>query len=131
VSDLAQTKAEPAYIAVPVAVLADVGRVHQKDAVILLAIDHAHKKVQYTSWGKAPHDKVRAAELCDLVAEVVSEGEPRIVFEDFRLDAAANKYRLDQIRNRVAGMALSLTSAESIEFLTWLRDVLSEDKPCP
>lgn len=87
------------YRPVTVAAARRVAEEFDKAVVVICAIDRAHGMVHYTTFGREDCDKLDAARYGDAVARVVSAGQlkAKTVFEDFRLDAAKNKRKLDVV----------------------------------
>ena len=101
-------------MSVPVAAARDIARSFAKDVVVIVAYDNAHERLHTTTYGRDPLDKVRAADLGEVLAKAaggdVSRGE---YSEDFRQPAlraqridellAAAEEVSDQLRKRGVG----------------------------
>lgn len=87
------------YKPIPVEALKRIADEYGKDVVLLIAEDHPADRTVLASFGKTAADKVRAAALLDDYASIRfgPDVKPVEVYEDFRLDAAKNKERLDSL----------------------------------
>lgn len=78
----------------------DIARHHEKQVVVIVALDDVHDKVHYTTWGLSAHDKVRAAHLSEAIQRALqteAELAKGITFEDFRLKAGENAARVEML----------------------------------
>ncbi len=85
------------YKPVPVEAARYVADQCEKDVVVIGSIDHAHGKLHVTTFGRTPRDKVLAAEVGDVVGEVLGDMSRVEHFEDFRLQAATVKKQRDDL----------------------------------
>ena len=65
-----------------------------KDWVII--IGGTPDDTQFVTWGRSPQDKVYASNLSKYVGEILC-GATKEVYEDFQLDAAKNKARVEEL----------------------------------
>lgn len=85
------------YQPVPVSAAADIARQYAKQIIVILSCDTAHNLTHYTTFGVSAEEKIQAANIGDLVANIINGGKSHI-FEDFRLlDAAQAKAKIDEL----------------------------------
>lgn len=83
--------------------LADKG---EKAWVIIIAV--AGDGTQFTTWGRTPEDKVAASDLSEHLGEYLCGGPgrtPPVVHESFKLDAAKNKARVEELEAAMLAFA--------------------------
>lgn len=79
-----------AYRPIPVEAASRIAVQNDKDIVVIVAVDDAHQKTHFTTWGNTPQNKIRAANLAtDIVVSVGESMEFAESFEDFRTVEAA------------------------------------------
>lgn len=70
----------------------------EKQWVIFIA-GNPDKTTQFVTWGKTPEDKVYASDLAEYIGEDLC-GPPIEIHESFKLDAARNKAKLEELNER-------------------------------
>lgn len=67
---------------------------------------------QFTTWGKAPENKVHASAMANYIGDELC-GPPKEVFESFSLEAAQNKAALEQLQDECEKIAQGLLQDDS------------------
>lgn len=91
------------YEPVPVRAAVRIAEEFHKDVVVLISIDRVHDLGHCTSFGKAPQDKIEAAQIADfLMLQLGTNPAKNIYWEDFRAVPAANaKKTIDDVAKAV------------------------------
>lgn len=91
------------YKPVPVVVALAIADNFDKDVIVIASIDRVYGQTHFTTFGKAPADKVEAAAIADLFNKVLSGGQLTKRFEDFRhLDIASLKAKKDGLESGIS-----------------------------
>ncbi len=54
---------------------------------------------QFVTWGRTPEDKCEASEVAEEISAALGCGEKTRVYESFKLDAAKNKARVEELED--------------------------------
>lgn len=88
------------YQPVTVADCREIAERRAKDQVVIVTVDHEHNRAHVSTWGRSAFDKFAAAGLSDRIFEHVFDDPDDVqTFEDFRLDAAKLKARVEELED--------------------------------
>lgn len=72
----------------------------KKSYAVLICVNRANNTTQFATWGKSPEDKCDASDLADQLSKgLCGSLEPVEVYESFKLEAARNKARVEQLED--------------------------------
>jgi len=96
------------YIPVEVSAAREIAFRYQKQRVFIIAVDTAHNKTHFTTYGISPQDKIEVANMAEAIALQIGCNPAESKYtEDFRKDFNAADYKatketLAAVRNMVS-----------------------------
>jgi hypothetical protein len=104
------------YKPIPVDVAAYIASGYDKDIVVITAWSRQHEMTHTTTWGRSAEDKLRAADLGEVLAQAAgADLTQKKNYEDFRLDAGRLKEENDRLREQLAMLRQSNQPQERTE----------------